>query len=296
MQDKNISEELARLLDKAKERDRRSFRNTIIYSLVPIILGFTLIIFTGKVVSNAYKNLEATKRMADSLKEQISELYKHRDTLKINIDELKDSLKIYKNRVSLEQRRLKPLIAQRERMERLVAEMYRLIFPLKDMEIITRSKAESLFINYSQSTNPNDRKASTLWDIIYKMIGHRPIPNIFWELDGISEDETKFSPSGFIAYILQKAGKLNISIDSLKRCDDSKLREILINCSKEVHFSAVQSGDIVFYPSGNVMIYFNNYGKPGKSVCVGMTPIGLIAVNPHFEMRMKNGLRRIPED
>ena len=201
-----------------------------------------------------------------------------------------------KNRVSLEQKKLEPLIAQRERMERLVAEMYRLIFPLKDMEIITRSKAESLFINYSQSTNPNDRKASTLWDIIYKMIGHRPIPNIFWELDGISEDETKFSPSGFIAYILQKAGKLNISIDSLKRCDDSKLREILINCSKEVHFSAVQSGDIVFYPSGNVMIYFNNYGKPGKGACVGMTPIGLIAVNPHFEMRMKNGLRRIPED
>ncbi len=103
--------------------------------------------------------------------------------------------------------------------------------------------------------------------LILDIIGMK-MEGIGWKLNGYSPEEGFDSPS-FAAWLLNKNDLLRIEPSQRYR-----LPEMLPETDNP------RIGDLVFYDSGYAMFYFRDrYGHP---FCIGMTPLGIAALEINF--------------
>jgi hypothetical protein len=93
-----------------------------------------------------------------------------------------------------------------------------------------------------------------------------------WKLGGTSPDEGFDSPS-FAAYVLEKHHLLDIPFSERYR-----IRELLSPTTDP------QVGDLIFYDTGYTMFYFKD--QRDNPFCVGMTPVGIVALQIEFGPRL----------
>ena len=96
--------------------------------------------------------------------------------------------------------------------------------------------------------------------------------NVGWKLNGYSPEAGFDSPS-FAAYLLNKNDLLKIEPSQRYR-----LPEILPETNDP------RIGDLIFYDSGYAMFYFRD--RNGHPFCIGMTPLGIAALEINFGPRL----------
>jgi hypothetical protein len=93
-----------------------------------------------------------------------------------------------------------------------------------------------------------------------------------WKLGGTSPEEGFDSPS-FAAYVLEQHHLLNVPFSERYR-----LRELMTPTPDP------QVGDLIFYDTGYTMFFFKD--ARGNPFCVGMTPVGIVALEIEFGPRL----------
>jgi cell wall-associated NlpC family hydrolase len=106
---------------------------------------------------------------------------------------------------------------------------------------------------------------------------------VFWRLGGTLPEQGFDSPS-FAAYVLERHGALpsggsHAGTELLPR--SRRLFESL------PHVDEPRSGDLVFYPSGYVLFWFVDQRR--QPFVIGMTPSGIVALEPDFAQRIGVG-------
>lgn len=120
----------------------------------------------------------------------------------------------------------------------------------------------------SKSLASNYRNAQIISDIFE--MKYRNIP---WKLGG-TDPGTGFDSPSFAAYLLIKKHGI-IDVDFSKRY---RLREFIPATDSP------QNGDLIFYDTGYTMFYFKD--RTGHPFCIGMTPLGIIALEIEFGPRL----------
>lgn len=116
----------------------------------------------------------------------------------------------------------------------------------------------------SKSLASNQRNAQIISDIFE--MKYRNIP---WKLGGTSP-ETGFDSPSFAAYLLIRKHRI-IDVDFSKRY---RLRELIPPTESP------KNGDLIFYDTGYTMFYFKD--RSGHPFCIGMTPLGIVALEIEF--------------
>jgi cell division protein FtsB len=100
--------------------------------------------------------------------------------------------------------------------------------------------------------------------------------NVGWRIGGTTPEEGFDSPS-FAAYILDRNGALPASKGGGSDGLLPRSRHLLEALPS---VSSPQPGDLVFYPSGYALFWFVDHQD--KPFVIGMTPSGIVALNPDF--------------
>ena len=104
-----------------------------------------------------------------------------------------------------------------------------------------------------------------------------------WNPKGQSPEEG-FDSAGFAAFILREP---NLSGGEMKAGES--LRTIAHIWKELSPISQPASDDLVFYPDGYVMFHFEDQNR--RPFVIGMTPLGILGLNPHFARAI--GCRRV---
>jgi hypothetical protein len=171
--------------------------------------------------------------------------------------------------------KIKPLIEKKAELEKTVVSLESNIRDLERNvnELETRIRETTVFdrnryqLNWGNSklllSSANLKQEKIILDIFdmkYSGVG--------WKLNGYSPEVGFDSPS-FAAYLLNKHSL--VQIDASQRY---RLPDLLPETDNP------QSGDLIFYDSGYAMFYFRDrYGHP---FCIGMTPLGIAALEINF--------------
>jgi len=115
----------------------------------------------------------------------------------------------------------------------------------------------------------SDHETSRLLDDIYDMVSQ----NVPWKRAGTSPESGFDSPS-FAAYLLIKKYKI-LDVDFSQRY---KLRDMIPETDDP------KNGDLAFFDTGYTMFYFRD--QSGHPFCIGMTPLGIAAVEIDFGPRL----------
>lgn len=107
--------------------------------------------------------------------------------------------------------------------------------------------------------------------LILDIIGMK-MEGVGWKLNGYSPEVGFDSPS-FAAWLLNKNELLRIEPSQRYR-----LPEMLPETDNP------RTGDLVFYDSGYAMFYFRD--RSGHPFCIGMTPLGIVALEINFGPRL----------
>jgi len=100
--------------------------------------------------------------------------------------------------------------------------------------------------------------------------------NVLWKLNGISP-ETGFDSPSFAAYLLIK-----FKVPSVNMSNRYNLRELLPVTDNPI------TGDLIFFEAGYTMFYFRDHYKSDHPFCIGMTPLGIVALELNFGPRLLN--------
>lgn len=104
-----------------------------------------------------------------------------------------------------------------------------------------------------------------------------------WRLGGTSPEDGFDSP-GFAAFVLKAVGA-GLDLGSSERELLARSRELYDRLTR---VSEPQPGDLVFYPSGYALFHFLDAN--GRPFVIGMTPLGITALEPDFAQPV--GFRR----
>lgn len=176
--------------------------------------------------------------------------------------------------------KIKPLIEKKAELEKTVLSLENTIGGLEkninelevriqETMVFDRNRYQMDWTNAKSllSSVYSSRQERLILDIIrMKMDG------VSWKLNGYSP-ETGFDSPGFAAWLLNKNEILRIEPSRRYR-----LPEMLPETDNP------QIGDLIFYDSGYAMFYFRDrYGHP---FCIGMTPLGIAALEINFGPRL----------
>jgi Skp family chaperone for outer membrane proteins len=96
-----------------------------------------------------------------------------------------------------------------------------------------------------------------------------------WHLGGVDPSQGFDSPS-FAAYILKELGVTGVAVEH----GDTLLATSRKLFDKLPPTDHPKVGDLVFYPAGYVLFYFEDQER--KPFVIGMTPVGIAALDPDF--------------
>ncbi len=237
---------LRRLAQKEKLARHRAFA----FTLLPIIVAGLLLWYTERSIAAARAELQDAIRKLDDAHQEAERLKKEAANYQIEINKLQEQLKqvLQKSGQSIEQsqQQMNSLDEQFSALKQKASETVNLEKYFHEIDVIDMAKA-----------GPNS-------DLLVAVAHSRKTVHYRW--GGISP-EAGLDSTPFVAYILQKTRGIAVNPDG------SKLMSMLERTGQP------SDGDIVFY-SDYTMFYFHD--KEGKPYCVGMTPLGIVALDPAF--------------
>jgi len=175
--------------------------------------------------------------------------------------------------------KIKPLIEKKAELEKTVVKLentigglekhiHELEVRIEETMVFDRNRYQMDWANAKSLLSGSDSRQERL---ILDIIGMK-MEGVGWKLNGYSPEEGFDSPS-FAAWLLNKNELLRIEPSQRYR-----LPEILPETDNP------RKGDLIFYDSGYAMFYFRDrYGHP---FCIGMTPLGIAALEINFGPRL----------
>jgi cell wall-associated NlpC family hydrolase len=225
----------------------------VLFSLLPVALAVVLLGYAASSVRSAQKEIDALKTEATTYTTQIDTLKKNAETYKTQSQSLQGNAENYQNQVT-------ELQAQLAETQKTLSEAVNLSRALRPIDSANAKELASRF--------PGSE--SVLLDILD--LRQRRFK---WKLGGQSPQEGFDSPS-FAMYMLRQ-----------KRAAGSEPRpgESVADASRELYSrlpstNQPRTGDLVFYPAGYAMFYFDD-PREGPFV-LGMTPVGITALKSNF--------------
>jgi len=244
---------LPALLERIEHREQTARRRAVFYSILPVALTAVLLGYTATQVRNAQQQVQGLKNEASTYTTQIESLKKDAATYRAQAQTLEAQVGSYKDQTM----QLQFQLAEVEKKLAAATDLGQYVRPINFVE------AKELASRFPGS----ERLLIQILDL--RQRGTK------WKLGGQSPEEGFDSPS-FAMYVLREM-----------RAADIQMRpgESLLDASRRLFNSLPpaerpQTGDLVFYPSGYALFYFED-PREGPFV-LGMTPFGITALKPDF--------------
>jgi hypothetical protein len=245
--------ELPAMLERIERREQAARRRTVLYSLAPVALTVVLLGYTASSVRTAKQQVDGLKNEASTYTTRIDTSKKDAESSKAQAQSLQAELENYKNQVT----ELQTQLAETQKALSEAANLSRAVRP------IDYANAKDLASRFPG----NESLLQGLLDLRQRRIK--------WKVGGQSLQEGFDSPS-FAMYTLRQ-----------KRVTGSEPRpgESPADASKDLYnrlppTTQPRTGDLVFYPSGYAMFYFED--RQDGPFVVGMTPFGVAALKSDF--------------
>jgi hypothetical protein len=245
--------ELAGLLERIERREQSARRRTVLYSLLPVSLTVVLFGYTASSVRSAEKQVDGLKNEATTYTTQIDTSKKVAETSKAQAQSLQVDVENYKNQVT-------ELQAQLAETQKALSETVTLS---RGLRTIDYANAKDLASRFPGSES-----------LLLELLELRQ-RRTKWKVGGQSFQEGFDSPS-FAMHMLRQ-----------KRASGSEPRpgESVSDASRDLYnrlppTTQPRTGDLVFYPAGYAMFYFDD--REEGSFVLGMTPFGITALKSNF--------------
>ncbi len=294
---------LQSLLEQIETRERSARRRSLLYTLVPVLVAAILIVFTVWQVGQANLQLAAARRQLAASQSQLAAVNGSLGSASSDLTAVQDELARTREELSAAQSGLKAareeltsthdelnateqqLAAARERLKAaqqqvntLTADVARYQRQVEDLNATIQQVQADLqaATQVEQNLYPGKPAAAAQYIAAAQPAQSALLEDLLasqskvsWQLGGLDPQAGLDFPS-FAAYIMEKH-KL---IDQPFKDARYNLRKLLPRAGSP------QLGDVVFYKLGYVMFYFRD--QNGKPFVVGMTPDGIVAVDPNF--------------
>lgn len=245
--------ELPAMLERIERREQAARRRTVLYSLAPVALTVVLLGYTASSVRTAKQQVDGLKNESTTYTTQIDTLKKGAESYKTQSQSLQTDLENYKNQVA----DLQSQLAETQKALSEAANLSRVVRPID-------------YGNAKELANRFPGSESLLLGLLE--LRQRRIK---WKVGGQSLQEGFDSPS-FAMYTLRQ-----------KRITGSEPRpgETQADASRDLYnrlppTNQPRTGDLVFYPAGYAMFYFDD--RQDGPFVVGMTPFGVAALKSDF--------------
>jgi hypothetical protein len=236
------------LVDQVEARERSARRRTLVFTLVPIIVATILLAYISSKVREYNQELDKLRAELEATEDQLAAADK-----KLRVTE--EKLATTEKKLSATQKKL----AQAEQQLKATTSLAQHTHPVRWQDI--KGAANTL----------PDGARTTLFDVLFAS------ENQFrWKLGGRSPSEGFDSP-GFAYYMLTDGLQAGTSlVDPIK--PEASAREHL--CGKLPRAAKPRPGDLACYLGGYTMFYFHD--SKGEPFVIGMTPKGVVALDPDF--------------
>lgn len=313
-------EQITSLVEQVEARDRAGRRRAILYTLVPILVGCAVVWFAShgvirarQEVDDAQEELAKATDEAESQRLEIASNIAEAGLYRALASEYEKQCATVEGTLNKAQKELGRITKEVERHRteaeryRVVAERYheqaseletrcaRLERSAEEMRERHRAEAERFEGERSEfkgvlaeleerlrgSTNFVRHVFQLEWggtkwlastyprqSEVLLFISQKRDEGVGWKLGGRSPDEGFDSPS-FAEYVLTESALLDVPLSErypLQRLDPRT--------------GEPEVGDLIFYEMGYTMFYFEDEGR--HKFCVGMTPVGIVALEVEF--------------
>jgi len=247
-------------LEKEVDRLGRSSR---------VAAAVTLLGVVGVVLAMAYATSQLRKLQLEvaASEARLSEVNKQREQASVRVEILQKEI----TKAEADKRKYQEQILE---LTSKIEDLKRLLTQTADM---SRFRHPVDMVDLKQAASDNFGASRALALIL--QLRDR---NVRWNLGGTLPEEGFDSPS-FAAYVLQS---LRL-IDYDPQRDIAQPSKILRSLLSRTDHPEV--GDLVFYPGGYALFFFKDHNH--KPFVIGMTPIGIVALEPDFAP--KDGVARL---
>jgi hypothetical protein len=236
------------LVDQVEARERSARRRTLAFTLVPIIAAALLLAYISSKILQYNQELEELRAELEAKQHELA-------VVEARLGTTEKKLALTEKQLSATQKKL----TQAEQQLKATTSLARYAHPVdyRDMKDVA-------------NTLPSEA-SSTLFEVLFASEDR-----IRWKLGGRTPSEGFDSP-GFVYYMLTDGLRVGTSlVDSIKQ--EESAREHL--CGKLQRVARPLPGDLACYLGGYTMFYFRD--SKGNPFVIGMTPKGVVALDPDF--------------
>ncbi|MFN8388568.1 MAG: hypothetical protein U0X92_19415 [Anaerolineales bacterium] len=271
-------DELQSVLERVSRSEKTARQRSLLYSLIPILVGLAMILVTTQAVTGKARELdEANSRLAD-VQEQRDALESQTTDLKTDLNQTTQQLDSAKTEVDQLRQESQTLLGQLEKTKTEITELQSQRDNLNEqVELLSTQVEESgvlrnkffegdILVILKDMSADFPAQVELLEEILRLQ---SPDSGTQWLAGGVGP--TEFDSPGFAAYLLSERGLIT------GKPEDNHYT--LSNILPAIH--TPENGDVVFYKGGYTMFYFQDpYTQ--ESFVIGMTTFGIVAMKYDF--------------
>ncbi len=285
------------MVNRLEQRERLARRNALLYTLLPVLAAIGLLVLTGwqvqkasqdvavsqaalsgtqKTLSVAEANLSAANQQIEVVQKKLIENSRLlTDTLIRSTQAIGDlnkaTLQLAEQQKALDakQAQLDNLQKQTDQFKLQIGDLSRQLSLASQIKNDIYQGHPEMLLKHIMNMGDQNQIRIGVADLLQLIVRNLDVP---WKIDGISFKEGVNSPT-YAALILSME-KLLSAPDNLP-IDQATLMKLVPTGSKRL-----QMGDLVYYGEGYALFYFED--EQGQKVVIGMTPLGVVALNYDF--------------
>lgn len=260
MSTRELDHEHEELFGRLEERERGAKRAALVWTLVPALLALAFLGYSGWQLTTASEQVSTLEEQAAALRAERSQLEAQADNLRVQTEELH-------REAEARGRHIERLEAEIGELHRQLGEAEQRLQQTLDLD---RFRHPVDFVDLKVIFSRHPKEAQRLEFIL--SLRER---GVRWRLGGRSVEEGFDSP-GFAAFVLRESGlPSGFDWDAHGLIPVSRELYNLLRAN-----DGPRVGDLVFYPAGYALFYFVD--QDNKPFVIGMTPQGIVALNPDF--------------
>ena len=255
------------LLGRLEQRERAGRRTALVWTLVPALLALAFLGYSGWQLTTASEQVATLEEQAATLEEQATALRAERTQLAAQADDLRAQSQELHREAEARGQHIERLETEIGDLHRQLGEAEQRLQQTLDLD---RFRHPVDFVDLKVIFSRHPKEARRL-----EMIMSLRERGVRWRLGGQTIDEGFDSP-GFAAFVLQESGlPSGFDWDAHGLIPASRELYALLRAT-----DGPRVGDLVFYPAGYALFYFLD--QDNKPFVIGMTPQGIVALNPDF--------------
>lgn len=284
-------EHFQKLVEQVEQRDRRARRRALFLTLIPILVAAGLLWFTGWQVQKASQELAdsqaalaQTTQTLSAAEAALTKAQEKLGTAQVDNAEIQKELEVNSRiltdtlatatQVKQELVNLSEAYNQKktefDNLQRDADAIHQWLdsFPVlsKDYKLNYYTGDILELDKFIAELDYYDEIRDGVFDLWKNLFAHLDVP---WKINGRSFEEGVNSPT-YVAMLLKLIPQpVSLSIDQ------ETLKQLLPLQNKQP-----QIGDVVYYEAGMTLFYFKDYS--GRPLVIGMTPVGVVALNYDF--------------